>query len=53
MIFLLGDEFVKEGYFILLSDFSKPFTHEFFLLIVGIFLGVWALGRRLLSRFRK
>jgi len=46
MILLLVDEYIKEGYFIKMSDFLKPLTHEnlfsvglaFLCLIISIYL---------------
>ena len=33
IVLVLVDEYIKEGYFIKLSDFLKPLTHENLLLI--------------------
>ena len=36
VVLILGDEYIKEGYFIKPKDFLVPFTHENLLLIVTI-----------------
>ena len=36
IIFILIDEKIKEGYWIKKSDFKKPLTHEFLILIMSI-----------------
>ena len=36
VILIVLNEYFKEGYFIKLSDFLKPFTHEFIILIITL-----------------
>ena len=36
IILIVLNEYFKEGYFIKLSDFLKPLTHEFIILIITL-----------------
>lgn len=49
---ILFDEKLKEGYFVKKSDFKKPLTHEFFIVIV-VFAWVIALFSKKLRRLKK
>lgn len=52
ILFILLDEKLKEGYFVKKSDFKKPLTHEFFIVIV-VFAWVIALFSKKLRRLKK
>lgn len=40
IVFLIGDELIKEGHFTL-TDFLKPLTHEFLILLVILALSIY------------
>lgn len=36
IVALLGDEAIKEGYILNLTDVTNPFTHEFWIVVLSI-----------------